>query len=279
MVSPHQLVPKPFLRWAGGKKWFSKHLQNLLPSKVVNYHEIFLGSGSVFFNLPNDYYTSARLSDTNRDLINAFQQVKSNCAEVISILKSFQNTEKFYYSLRDKYDEKSKAFNAARLIFLNKTGFNGIYRVNSDGRFNVPYGFRKSVDFVDEQNLIQVRKRLKNVTLKTLDFEHALENIQDGDLVFIDPPYTVAHENNGFIAYNQKLFSIDDQVRLAKATEKIHEKGAYFILTNAAHKSIKSIYENCGLRIEVTRMSLIGGSGAKRELITEYIFTNCNYRQ
>jgi DNA adenine methylase len=266
---------RPFLRWAGGKKWLVKQLTNYLPKGINNYYEPFMGSASTFFSLPENYCKKAYLSDTNRDLVNTYCQIRDNIENVVSILKTFRNDENSYYQIRAMHDNKNQAFKAARFIYLNKTGFNGIYRVNSQGLYNVPYGKRKNVDFVDEENLRLVNHKLAKALIATMDFEKRLKNVGPGDLVFIDPPYTVAHENNGFIEYNKKLFSLDDQIRLAATAQRINDVGAYYILTNAKHDKVKEIYRGLGSPLILERASTIGGVGAVREQIKEYLFTNC----
>lgn len=266
---------KPFLRWAGGKKWLIKHLDSLVPIKFKNYHEIFLGSGSVFFNLNKKNFRDAYLSDLNEDLINGYIQIRDNYNDLIKILKTFKNTENFYYQIRENNFDPDPIFRAARMLYLNKAGFNGIYRVNSKGKFNVPFGHRKNIDIVEEANLFLVSKRLERTNISSCDFEIAVENIKKGDLVFIDPPYTVAHENNGFIEYNKKLFSLDDQIKLANCINKIIEKEAFYILTNAKHDKILEIYRTLGRPKIYKRHSHVGGIGAIREEVKEYIFTNC----
>jgi DNA adenine methylase len=265
------LRTKPFLRWAGGKNWLVKHLHLLLPkSGFVDYHEPFLGSGAVFLaiNPPNVAY----LSDLNIELIHVYKTLKKDPNGIITELSKFRNTESFYYTLREKeFEDPIKT--AAKFIFLNQTSFNGIYRVNLKGNYNVPYGHRTK-DFLDEDLLKDVSKSLKRAKLFAGDFEEIRTHIKRKDLVFLDPPYTVSHNNNGFIKYNQKLFSLEDQKRLSELIDFIKRKGAYYILTNAAHQTISEIFEKGDRKLELNRASLIGGSNAQRGQTSEYIFTN-----
>jgi DNA adenine methylase len=270
-IIKHVDPPKPFLRWAGGKKWFVRYLNGLIPNQFKDYHEPFLGGGSVFFNIKseNNYY----LSDLNTDLINTYIQVRDSIEDVICHLQKFKNTAKDYYEIRNKI-YTSNSLRAAQFIYLNKTSFNGIYRVNRQGRYNVPFGYRENVDHVDASSLRSASKALKDVFLNSQDFQISLAKVKKSDFVFIDPPYTVAHENNGFIAYNQKLFSLEDQYKLAECLKVLNKIGAYFILTNAFHKTIRDIYDGTGDFYYLERKSLIGGRGANRDNIKEYIIKN-----
>lgn len=262
---------KPFLRWAGGKSWLIKHLSSFIPKNGYSqYHEPFLGGGSIFFYLnPN----KAFLSDLNQDLIETYIQIKLNVSSVINELKQFENTEECYYQLRS-VEFKDNAAKAARFIFLNQTSFNGIYRVNLKGEYNVPYGYRNK-SFVDEKNLRLASKSLENCELLYNDFTNSLNHIQKGDLVFIDPPYTVTHNNNGFIKYNKKLFDLDSQIRLSNYIDEIKKREAYYILTNAAHEEIERLFYKEGDRtLKLDRASLIGGKNAQRGQYSELIITN-----
>jgi len=265
------MIQKPFLRWAGGKTWLLKSLSKHIPVYYNNYHEPFLGGGSVFFFLnPNNL---SFLSDSNDELVNAFIQIKENVEDVIKVLKKYKNTKDDYYLIREK-SYRNKVKRSARFIFLNRTGFNGIYRVNLKGKYNVPYGFKDYTYLFDYSLFRSASKCLKNTKISSDDFELTLENIHEGDFVFIDPPYTVSHIKNGFIKYNEKLFSWEDQERLANYINQIKEKGAYYLMTNAKHDSVENLYSQIEKPISINRFSVIGGKNAKREPIQEFLFTN-----
>lgn len=264
---------EPFIRWAGGKTWLLPYLPQIIgDTPIEHYHEPFLGGGAVFFSL--EHNKRSYLSDTNPELINTYIQVRDNPESVIEYLFTFQNTKDDYYRIRDNYKSQFPAEEAARFIFLNQTSFNGLYRVNRQGKYNVPYGFRTHWAYSHEK-IIQASKKLHNTNIVCGDFEINKYRIKENDLVFLDPPYTVSHNHNGFIEYNKKLFSIADQERLNKFINYIRKNGAYYILTNAAHEAILQIFDKEEDRtLELPRKSLIGGKNANRTEITEYVFTN-----
>lgn len=276
MKNEENIILKPFLRWAGGKTWLLKDICKYLPENFNNYYEPFLGGGAVYIHLKSigKIQNEAFLSDRNSDLINAYNVIKHATYELIRILNEYRNEKEFYYFLRDqKFSNDIQK--AAQFIFLNRTSFNGIYRVNLRGEYNVPYGFKNYKILFDFDNLLKLMDTFKDTSFTTCDFEDTIETVRKGDLVFLDPPYTVAHENNGFIKYNQKIFAWEDQERLAEYIELIKAKGAYFILTNAVHININNLFQNIGSKHLVNRYSVVGGRGAKRKVISEYIFTNC----
>ena len=262
---------EPFLRWAGGKSWLVKHLNEIIGDFEINhYHEPFLGGGAIYFS--KEHRLRSYLSDANEDLVQAYIAVRDGPDDVIRFFEQFQNTEEQYYFIRSqKYEDPAQC--AAQFIFLNQTSYNGIYRVNADGQYNVPYGFRTTFEY-DVQRILNASIALRNTNIKYGDFEVNKYRIKPGDLVFLDPPYTVSHNENGFIKYNQRLFSLDDQRRLSRFIDYIKRKGAYYIMTNAAHATIREIFEKGDRRIELNRYSLIGGKAAERGRISEYIFTN-----
>lgn len=265
-------IAKPFLRWTGSKSWLVKNgLKDFLPETYNNYHECFLGGGSVFFalNPQKDVY----LYDSNKELIETYIEIRDNLELVIKALKKLKNTEEDYYRIR-KINFRTPHTRAARFIYLNRCSFNGIYRVNSKGGYNVPYGKRTNVDIITEDNLRAVNTALKKTCINAIDFKLTLDKIKKNDLVFIDPPYTVAHENNGFIEYNQKLFSWENQLELRDYIKAIHKKGAYFILTNASHNSILELYKGIGKTVKRSRYSQVGGRNKTRGMYNELIICN-----
>lgn len=178
---------KPFLRWAGGKSWLLNTLATIIPGDFHNYHEPFLGGGSVFFHI--NPQNSSHLSDTNDALINAYIQIRDNVEKVISILGTYKNSPEEYYRIRaTKYSDK--IHQAAQFIFLNRTGFNGIYRVNLAGKYNVPYGHKKYKILFEPDLFRAAQQLLKSASITACDFEDGKERITERDLVFLDPPYT-----------------------------------------------------------------------------------------
>lgn len=261
-------VIKPFLKWAGGKRWFVEQYANLLQIEYNRYIEPFLGSGAVFFHLMPK---TAILSDSNKELINTYKAIKKNWPLVYRYLKEHhkRHSKKYFYTLR-KSTTRSVESAAARFIYLNRTCWNGLYRVNRSGAFNVPIGTRTSVIF-ENDDFEQISEYLKNAKLYSCDFEKIIDMAGKNDLVFVDPPYTVSHNNNSFIKYNEKLFSWNDQERLCKALERAKTRGVKIIGTNACHEKIKNLYKNSFILKTVARNSLISGKKDARGTFEELI--------
>ncbi|RJR43369.1 MAG: Dam family site-specific DNA-(adenine-N6)-methyltransferase [Deltaproteobacteria bacterium] len=277
-IKINRSIIKPFLRWAGGKTWFIKKVDQFLPHSFNKYYEPFLGGAAMFFHLKQYGKLNGHviLSDLNRELIECFVEVRDRVEDIIQHLTTYRNEKEFYYTIR-AFSPSSAVEKAARFIYLNRTSFNGIYRVNLNGVYNVPYGFKPYNVLFDYDNLRNASLLLQGAQIISQDFQSSLKSVKEGDLVFLDPPYTVAHDNNGFIKYNQKIFAWEDQHRLVETIKDIVKKGAYFILTNAAHPSIDEIFTPCGTKTELKRFSVIGGKQAKRELKGEYVFSNLNH--
>lgn len=271
VLSPPAPVASP-LRWAGGKRWLIPTIAALLRgTEIENYHEPFLGGASVFLGLPA--FGNAYLGDANAELIEAFQVMRDRPVALANLAGAYPNDADTYYRIRSR-EPATTLERAARFLYLNHTSFNGIYRVNLRGEYNVPFGNRDSPNLPDASHLRAVSKKLKAATLCADDFADSLQNVAPKDLVFLDPPYTVAHNYNGFVKYNQRLFSFDDQKRLSLLVDEIKDRGAYYLLANAAHDSIKELFEKGDRRLETTRRNNIGGINAVRGSATEYLFTN-----
>jgi DNA adenine methylase len=261
---------KPLIRWAGGKRWLLKHLETMIDiNKYNTYHEPFIGGGSVFFKfLPKNSF----ISDSNEWLIETYNSIKENPNEVIKYLEKFKKDKENYYKIR-KINYSNQFKRSAQFIYLNQMSFNGIFRVNLSGKYNVPYGNREHYNF-DYENIISVSSALQNTQISHSEFSKTIDNVKKGDLVFLDPPYTITHNLNGFVQYNQKIFSLEDQYKLAEMIQEIKRKEAFYILTNAAHKKVKEIFDDTDTLLEISRASVIGGKGAKRGKYSEYLFTN-----
>jgi DNA adenine methylase len=262
---------EPFLKWPGGKRWLTSRYRSLFPNEYCRYIEPFLGGGAVFFSLDAK---AATLSDTNRELINVYRCIKRDFREVEAGLAWYQrrHSESFYYQVRDR-EPKETIARAVRFLYLNRTCFNGMYRVNLQGVFNVPIGTKKIVTY-DPGYLEQVAERLKKARIRNVDFECAIREAEANDFVFIDPPYTVMHNNNGFVKYNAKLFSWEDQARLAVAVRAASDRGVKIMLSNADHKSVKALYTGFGIHRSVKRLSVLSGKAEKRGEASELLITN-----
>lgn len=265
-------LTKPFLKWAGGKQWLSRLAPNLKPKKFTGrYYEPFLGGGSFFFAMEP---ARATLSDKNIELIETYKAVKRNSEEIINILNTYPYDEQFYYNTRSKVPNKRIEI-ATRLLYLNKTCWNGLYRVNNKGNFNTPFGKYVNPTICDPQRLISASKLLRRAKLTSADFHTVAKNADAGDFVFFDPPYITGHTNNGFHKYNAHLFSWSDQERLQSVINALSDKGVYVLLSNAFHDSIIKLYSNYMIHV-VERKSLIGGRGSLRGTIKEVLISNYN---
>jgi len=260
---------EPFLKWPGGKRRLVQHILPLLPTKYNRYYEPFLGSGALFFAVQP---ALASLSDKNTDLISAYSQVRNHPQSVINCLKGLTNSEEGYYLVRSAAPT-SEAERAARLIYLSTLSFNGIHRVNLKGEFNVPYSYKTHVTPCVPEKINTASVLLRKATIKCQDFEEAVKPARRGDLVYLDPPYTVAHGNNGFLKYNAKIFSWDDQRRLAQIAHELASNGCAVVVSNANHSSIRDLYRDFRV-LQIERYSVIAASGKFRRRIIECIFCN-----
>lgn len=266
-------IPHPFLKWAGSKRFLLKYIVGALPQNFNTYREPFLGGGSVFFYLKPE---SAVLSDTNKDLINTYNAIRDNANSVFNYISPLKPNKTTYYKIRGQRS-KGKYKRAAEFIYINKTCWNGLYRVNSKGIFNVPYGSPKNNYIADIDNLKECSKLLnkETVELRVCDFEEALVGAKQGDLVYLDPPYVTGHSNNGFVEYNEKIFSWSDQLRLAKAAIQLASIGAYVIVSNANHNQVLELYKGFK-KIQIDRNSTLAGDISKRGKVSEVLLVSTN---
>jgi len=261
-------TPHPFLKWAGSKRYILKHIIGAFPQSFNTYREPFLGGGSLFFFLKPE---KAILSDTNEDLINTYLAIRHNVDSVFDYISLLKPNKTTYYKIREKRS-KGKLKRAAEFIYINKTCWNGLYRVNSKGVFNVPYGSPKNNYIADIDNLRKCSNLLNKETieLRTCDFEEALTGTKQGDLVYLDPPYVTGHSNNGFVEYNEKIFSWADQIRLAKVAKKLSSIGAHVLVSNANHTQVLELYKGFD-KIQIDRNSTLAGDINKRGKVSEVL--------
>ena len=240
---------------------------NLPPKNLTINIEPFLGGAAAFFAL---LPTRARLSDVNADLIDCYRAIGEGWPLVLRNLMRHQNNHcsDYYYKIRSSRPH-SLAARAAQFLYLNRTCWNGLYRVNLRGEFNVPIG-TKSACIMPSDNFPLTSTLIQRASLAICDFEQNIDKAERNDFVFVDPPYTVRHNNNGFIKYNEKLFSWADEERLRAAIGRATKRGAKVLVTNADHRSIRSLYRDFTIR-SVPRQSILSGDASYRSAITELV--------
>lgn len=260
---------QPFLKWAGGKRWLvSKGLPT--PNSYNRLVEPFVGSGAVFFHLQPE---SALLCDVNPELINLYKVVRDEPDRIQKALEFHheKHSEEHYYRVRSQKCATSLE-RAARTLYLNRTCWNGLYRVNKMGDFNVPIGTKTEVILRGER-MQDYSKVLKNAQIEVQDFENTIDLCEHGDFLFVDPPYTVKHNMNGFVKYNENIFSWNDQIRLSDALKRASTRGAHIVVTNADHESVLDLYKDGFDYRPVQRSSVLAASSTHRGITSEAIFT------
>lgn len=262
---------RPLFRWPGGKRWLVPRLIGLAPQTYKRYFEPFFGAGALFFALrPED----AVISDTNADLMQCYETIRDYPDEVSQALARMPRDAASYYRVRSQ-ESTNQIESTARFIYLTTLAFNGIYRVNRAGRFNVPFGGREYGNLADRGRLSVYSDALQRADIRSVDFEEVVEDARIDDLVYFDPPYTVAHSNNGFVKYNRHLFSWNDQIRLAKSAKRLDRRGVRVIVSNAHHESIRDLYTGFRL-LTITRHSVMAADSTYRNRIEEYVITNAD---
>lgn len=273
-------IVRPFLKWAGGKRQLLPEIKKYLPSKFKTYYEPFLGGGAVFFGLQPK---KAVINDSNSELINCYEVIKNSLDELIDELRIHKekHEETYYYTLRelDRSRTYTKEYNqvqrAARIIYLNKTCFNGLFRVNSHGQFNVPFGKYKNPNILDEAVLKAVNKYLNSnkISIFNKDFEQVAVNAQEGDFVYFDPPYDPVSSTASFTGYDVNCFDREEQKRLKDLVDELTRRSCNVLLSNACTDFILDLYSAYKIE-EVSAKRSINSKAFKRGKITEVLVRN-----
>ena len=266
---------KPFLKWAGGKTQLIDQLTMKMPKRYGRYYEPFVGGGALFFYIKPQY---GYINDINKALINCYTVIRDDYSKLIQYINKLDGGEindSYYNSIRDMYNYhlRNDYYNletAGLMIWLNKHCFNGLYRVNYNGEFNVPWNTYKGKS-IDNENIINVGRYLKKVHISNLDFEQFLSDCSKGDFVYMDPPY-IPEVENGFTSYNQKEFGNEEHIRLAKVFKELTNKGVYCIVSNSNTEMSRELYRD--YKIDVVEAKRNINSKGDRRSTSELIITN-----
>tara|TARA_Y100000588_G_scaffold196075_1_gene210197 strand:- start:209 stop:1063 length:855 start_codon:yes stop_codon:yes gene_type:complete len=274
--------PKPFVKWVGGKRQLMKELENNFPKRFSTYHEPFLGGGAVMFNLlSKETKLSCNVSDFNSDLILAYVTIRDKLGKLIESLENHsknyhKDSAEYYYHVRAQ-EPKQQIEKVSRLLFLNKTCFNGLYRVNKKGQFNVPLGRYTNPNIVNKENLITVSKILqsKKIKISCRGFEAVVNYTKKGDLVYFDPPYQPISSTANFTSYTHRDFTEDDLGRLADVAEQLNSKGCHVLLSNSNSKTVKGYFSKKHWKIlSINANRAINSNAQKRTGHKEIVIKN-----
>lgn len=270
---------KPFVKWAGGKRQIIDKLKQYIPTNFNCYYEPFIGGGALFFELSPK---KAVINDSNKELMNVYQVLCNHdkYTKMCKVLNQYEanHSEEQYYEIRNK--DKEKSFSrlsdykkAARTLYLNKSCFNGLYRVNSKGEFNVPFNKNKKVNTYDGENLLTIHMYLtmNDITIQCMDFEESVKTAKKGDFVYFDPPYD--SDTKTFNSYTEEGFGKKEQNRLAKVFKELDKKGVYIMLSNHNTTLVNELYKDYHIHIIEAKRS-INSKGNKRGNVEEVIITN-----
>lgn len=269
----------PFVKWAGGKRQLLTQIKERMPKFYNKYYEPFVGGGAVIFEfLPQN----AVINDINRALVNTYRQICNEPEVFLKVIYKmdsdmWEDGKKYYYSLRERYNDKlmKEEFDmelAALFVFLNKHCFNGLYRVNRKGLFNVPYNDSKRKSY-DEENIRAISQYLKGVTILEGDFETACENAKEGDFIFFDSPYAPLNPTS-FESYTKEGFDIESHKRLSRLFDNLTKRGCYCMLTNHNTELIKELYSNKGYSLDIVSVKRMINSDASNRVGEEVIIYN-----
>jgi DNA adenine methylase len=280
MVKTNKLI-SPFLKWVGGKRQLMPTIIEHLPKNIqsLNYIEPFIGGGAVLFNLQPK---KAIINDFNIELINTYEIIRDNVEELLVDLKKHHNDSLYFYNLRgldrtENFKELSSIQRASRIIYLNKTCFNGLYRVNNAGEFNAPFGRYKNPNIVNEPTLKAVSKYLNSnkIIIQSGDYSKILDKADDKSFVYLDPPYHPLSESSNFTGYVQGGWGVEEQINLKAACDKLNKKGIKFLLSNSSASFIIDLYQDYNISIVKANRS-INSNGADRGVVDEVLIKNYN---
>lgn len=265
----------PIVKWVGGKRQLMFELIKNMPKSYNRYFEPFIGGGALFFELQPE---NAYISDMNEELINLYSVVRDNVYELIEDLGKHEVSKEYFLEIRnidrsEKYAGLSSIERASRFIYLNRTCFNGMYRVNSQGQFNVPFGHYKNPRIIDESNLLNCSKLLNKTEIKCADFSEILTKVQKDDFVYFDPPYVPLNETSSFTSYTKDGFDIDMQFKLRDVCDELDSMGVKFMLSNSDTKLVNELYANYEIK-KVFASRQINANADGRGKITEVLVKN-----
>ena len=271
--------PHPFVKWAGGKRQLSEIIRSLIPNKYNTYFEPLIGGGAILFEL---LPRKAVINDYNKELINTYEVIRDFPNKLITLLQihSYNNSEEYFYEIRSM--DRSKDFNslssvqkAARFIYLNKTCFNGLYRVNRSNQFNVPYGRYKNPNIVDSDNIKKCSEYFNSNDIKILDgdYQDALKLADEDDFIYLDPPYVPISKTSSFTSYTDIDFIIKDQIELKNQCDLLTKNKIKFLLSNSHNDFIIDLYKDYEI-IEVNANRSINSNSSKRGEVKEVLIRN-----
>lgn len=264
------VAPQPVLKWAGGKRSLVPEILQELPARIDTYYEPFVGGGAVFFALAAEgRFRRAVLSDRNSDLVCVYQAIRDDVEGVIAALRTLRHSEEEYYRIRSSRP-RSDVRRAARIIYLNRTGYNGLYRVNRSGEFNVPFGRYARPKICDPENLRAVAAALRGVEVVTADFEEVVGGARVGDAVYFDPPYVPLSTTSNFTAYHSEPFGSSEHRRLARVFTELSERRVPVVLSNSNTPETRNLYDGFRWR-EVQVRRPINSDARRRGPVSELL--------
>jgi len=278
-LAKKNIMIAPIVKWVGGKRQLLSEIKPLIPKRITTYVEPFLGGGAVLFDMQPK---KAVINDYNSELINVYKIVKDNPVKLLELLEKHKenNNEDYYYNVRaldrdSRYKMMTDEEKAARIIYLNKTCFNGLFRVNQAGQFNSPYGRYKNPNIVNKPAILAMSSYFNENEVKIMcgDYKHSLKNLRKGAFVYFDPPYLPISSSSSFTGYTENGFTLENQIELRDQCDKLNERGIKFLLSNSDHEEIRELYKNYEI-ITIKARRSINSKGNKRGEINEVLIKN-----